>query len=407
MATKSKWSYLDDKIIELYREDETLGYSKAARELLGDDADSKDIDLLRTYIKRLVCRNEIDNTSESETKDYSEEVDIDALKQYCKEHNIDYSQVKSAKYINHMGQRQFNIVLHTSESEDFNWNEAWDYAREDIKNSVKKTWNPLESRGDGVGVLKLSDLHIGAYIEGLKRTGEYSVSVLSEKLLDVVKITNSHNYDELYVHIHGDIIESFSGLNHINSWHSMAKGQFGANVVKLAVEILHQFLFSKLNNLVDIKLVGGNHDRTSKNNDEDVKSQAADLISWGLGLLGYDVEFDPLVISHDVDGINYIILHGDKGLSKRPTEQIIWDYGIKGMFNYVAEGHLHTRIQKTAGKKEVKTLDNDSIDFTRRVLPSLFTGNFYSESLGYYSNTGFVIIENNGKGRPNTFDYSI
>ena len=36
-----------------------------------------------------------------------------------------------------------------------------------------------------------------------------------------------------------------------------------------------------------------------------------------------------------------------------------------------------------------------------------FTGNFFSESLGYTSESGFVITEDNGKGVPNVFYYAV
>ena len=51
------------------------------------------------------------NESESVTKDYTDEVDVDALKEYCKTHGINYNEVQSAKFINHSGQGAFNIVM--------------------------------------------------------------------------------------------------------------------------------------------------------------------------------------------------------------------------------------------------------------------------------------------------------
>ena len=75
-------------------------------------------------------------------------------------------------------------------------------------------------------------------------------------------------------------------------------------------------------------------------------------------------------------------------------------------FNVILEGHLHTRIQKHS----VTNLDKvsyDSITHRKVVCPSLFTGNSYSEELGYTTNAGYMIFENNGHGKPNMFDFSL
>ena len=121
--------------------------------------------------------------------------------------------------------------------------------------------------------------------------------------------------------------------------------------------------------------------------------------------MGYDVEFDPIVTTQQVEGIFHINLHGDKGVSKRPTKEIIWDYGVQGLFNFVFEAHLHSIIQKlsTSQRNAFKTIKDDSIDCRRMHLPSFFTGNYYSESLNFFSNSGYTLIWDNGKGVPNVF----
>ena len=132
----------------------------------------------------------------------------------------------------------------------------------------------------------------------------------------------------------------------------------------------------------------------SKRNDEDVKGDAANLISYCLELMGYDVEFHPYITCQTVEGIHHINLHGDKGISKRPTKDIIWDYGIKGKFNFVFEAHLHSIIEKlsVSQRNAFKTIKDDGIDHRRIHLPSFFTGNYYSETLNFNSNSGYVLI---------------
>lgn len=219
---------------------------------------------------------------------------------------------------------------------------------------------------------------------------------------------NSMGFKKAHVHINGDLIESFTGMNHVNSWMSINRDLIGANVIKFCVNLLATAL-SKVDNLGAVKIIGGNHDRTSKANDEDVKATAADLIAWGLELKGFDVEFHPYVITHQVEGINHINLHGDKKLSSRPTTDIIWNYGTKGAYNFVFEGHLHSVIGKLSAsqRNKFKTIQDDSIDYRRMHLPSFFTGNYYSETLGFTTNPGYVIVWDNGKGKPNVFNGTV
>jgi hypothetical protein len=249
----------------------------------------------------------------------------------------------------------------------------------------------------------IADLHLGAYIDGLVNTKNYSIPILIEYLESIVHTVNEFKYEKVNVLFLGDMIESFTGLNHKNSWKGLQKGMIGAEVIKFSVNILHEKLLSKLNNLKYVKLVAGNHDRLTSDKDEDTDGGACDLIAFGLELRGYNVEFHPAVISCEIDGINYILLHGHKGISRRATKDICWDFGKKGIYNVILEGHLHSIIQKLSinMKGKFNIIKDDSVDHIRMNARSLFTGNGYSEDLGYSSNAGFSIITNNGKGLPN------
>ena len=70
-----------------------------------------------------------------------------------------------------------------------------------------------------------------------------------------------------------------------------------------------------------------------------------------------------------------------------------WDYGVKGKFNFITEGHLHSRIKKLDAKqiKNFEMISDDNTDCRRQVCPSLFTGNSYSEYGGWSTTAGFII----------------
>lgn len=290
---------------------------------------------------------------------------------------------------------------HIEEDEGASYEDIKALLEKELKDIIKFKTKVVD--GHDVGVIIIADLHLGAYIDGLVNTRDYSIPILINYLDDIVAKVNRMNFKEVNVLFLGDMIESFTGLNHKNSWKGLQKGMIGAEVIKFSVNVLHEKLLSKINNLKDVKIVAGNHDRLTSDKAEDVDGGACDLIAFGLELRGYNVEFHPTVISAEIDGINYILLHGHKGISRKATKDLCWDFGKKGMYNVILEGHLHSIIQKLSVnlKGKFNIIKDDSVDHIRMNARSLFTGNGFSEDLGYTSNAGFSIITNNGKGLPN------
>ncbi len=351
------------------------------------------------------------NFSKTESKDYQEKSSfilsawnpstgkMMPIDEYCEYYNLPRNDISSYKLVSHTGTPFYNIVFKENDLEDLDL----EYIREVLNNEVSKTYTykPFSFKQGKEYVLKWADLHFGAHIRNLVLGQDYDSNILYEGLMQSVESTNNLMYEKVHVHIQGDLIESFSGLNHINSWMSMDKDQIGSKAVILCTEMLDKVL-SSIFNLGCIKIVAGNHDRTSKANDEDVKGGAAELIAWGLKLKGYDVEFNSMVIRHEVEGINHINLHGDKGISKKSTEDILWKFGVKGMYNFISEAHLHSVIEKLSinQRANFKIIQDDGIDKRRMHCPSFFPGNYYSETLGLDTNPGYLGVFDNGKGKP-------
>jgi len=354
--------------------------------------------------------------SKSDSNDYKDKGVLSALNdkgklmnidEYCIYYNLPKADISSYKLVTHTGTPFFNIVFReVAETSVIDW----DQIKKTLSNQIKRVYTSkkVQSKSKKEGVLKWSDLHFGAYTRNLLNTDDFDKDILLDGLLESIEVCNDMGFEKTHIHINGDLIESFSGLNHINSWQSMDSEIIGANAVRLCSKMLHTAL-KEVNNLGCVKIVAGNHDRLSKNNDEDVKGGAADLIAYCLELMGYDVEFHPYVISHLVDGINHVNLHGDKSISKKSTEKIILDYGIQGIYNLINEGHLHSVIEKLSIKQResFEVLKDDSILHRRFYLPSFFTGNYYSATLGYTTNPGYFIIWSNKKNRPQFFNGSV
>jgi hypothetical protein len=366
--------------------------------------------------------HDIDNETETNQYQSNSAVSIlSALKQdgtimdieeYCANYNIPFEQVKTYKLVTHTGKGAYYNIASSdvrNEIEDKEWMEEVKSILSSDLGKYTLYSNPIVKKPGTTGVVKLADLHVGALIEDLIRTKDFNVHILASKLELAAEEVNKRNYSLVHIHILGDILESFTGLSHINSWKSMDKNIIGAKAIKLSVEILHKHFLEKIKNLGEIKIISGNHDRVTSNNKEDVHGDAADLVAWGLELVGYSVEFNPIVITHVVDGIAHILTHGHHGISKKSTKQLCWDYGVQGKYNLICEGHLHSIIQKlsVSQRESFTTIQDDAVDHRRMNCPSFFTGNYFSETLGYTSESGFVITEDNGFGVPNVFYYAV
>lgn len=342
---------------------------------------------------------------------YDQDGKLMNIEQYCNFYGIPFDQAKTYKLVTHTGVPFYNIasnIINEQTDDLIDADELRQLIAEDLKGYKYKA-KPKAIYNKKINVVKISDLHFGAYIDNLIKSKDYSISILAERLRDASDIINQDPSEEVHVHILGDLIESFTGLNHKNSWKGLAKGMIGAEAVKLCCQVLHESFLERIVNLKTVKIVAGNHDRLTSDKNEDTEGGAANLIAWGLGLIGYNVEFSPTVITHLVDGICHILTHGHHGISKMSTKDLCWTYGQQGVYNLITEGHLHSIIEKLSIKKIVSThvIKDDAIDHRRVVAPSFFTGNPYSENLGYTSNSGFITCRNNGKGVPHMMYWAL
>ena len=257
---------------------------------------------------------------------------------------------------------------------------------------VKRELNTL-----GWGICPLGDFHAGAFIADLQRTQDFSLGILTGYLEEIAKEINSKGYEKVYIPLLGDFIESFTGLNHINSWKGLDKKSYGFNAVIMTHELLSEHLFSKVENLAIVDFVPGNHDRVTSNNKEDMKGEVAYALQY-LFQKDYptiESEVSTAVSRRLVDGVGYLGMHGHLGLSKRDTGKIVQDYGFKeAEYHVVMQGHNHSReVLRTMKKKiaiyeDIMVVQHDSLDYRKITIAPLFTGNLYSEQLGFTSTAG-------------------
>lgn len=247
-------------------------------------------------------------------------------------------------------------------------------------------------------VVPIADIHIGAEVRDLKMTPEFNLEIAREYLKHTAEFINKQDADAVHIAFLGDIIESFTGLNHKNSWKSIAYGMYGSKVITNALEIIEEFL-GNVNNVVAVYGVAGNHDRSTSNNKEDDRGEIAETIFYMLDRIYgpyLPIEYDPLVISKEIDGINYLFTHGDKKVIKKDPRDFIFEYGRTDIFNLVFTGHLHNR-----------QVPKDTAKYRWVICPSIFSGNWYSEQNGWHAKPGFVTSQNNGYKLPLITDHTL
>ena len=233
-------------------------------------------------------------------------------------------------------------------------------------------------------IVHVCDLHAGADIEASRNLPAYNINILAEKLSEVAKDANSRKAKNVTLVINGDLIETFTGLNHINSWKNIDKKYgYGVQATIKVTEILTQFL-SQIVNLDRVIILSGNHDRSVSNNKEDAIGEIAQWVHFMLNARfgnKFKVEWSPDVVSFDIEGCGFICTHGHLGISKKNPDHIVNQYGTPNMYNLVIMAHLHTR------KILQDTLKNRTMH-----APSIFTGNDYSKGLGFSSLSGYLYI---------------
>lgn len=245
--------------------------------------------------------------------------------------------------------------------------------------------------GDLEIAIVIADLHAGAETsDKLIRTPKFDFDILRAKLKDIADEVNTLGFGKVNIILLGDLIESFTGLNHKNSWKGIQKGLWGSGVVIAAYELVGEFI-SDIHNFYKLYMVGGNHDRSTADSKEDVSAEISEILAYFLAAsIGKDkVENFGDIGAFKMGNLNIIPTHGHLNLAKSPAPTMAWKYGVQGMFNLILEGHLHSR--------QVKNKD-DGMDFRKIICPSIFSGNLYSEQGGWDALPGYLVIQSTAKG---------
>lgn len=269
------------------------------------------------------------------------------------------------------------------EKPDNAWTEKW---LDDLTEDVQLPDYQYKIPDNKPVVVALGDIHTGAIIEGDELIPDYSVDIARESLAKVAtKVNLLYSHRPIHYLIGGDIIESFTGKNHKNTWKTIEL--HGAKAALEAFDLLRQ-LFYSTDNFQKAYLVGGNHDRISSSNKDDTQGQVAELIAgFFKRTTNIDIDFDPLFISVEIDGVQYIIHHGDKNFSKRKGSEIVLERGNSNLYNVIVGFHWHHF-----------KIDEDKLKLIKLTSPAINKATQYSKEIGKHSPSGFMVFETNEEG---------
>jgi hypothetical protein len=362
---------------------------------------------IKTVTKQNEYFSDVDGMPSAWNRDTGKFYDID---EYCVKYGLNPETVSFSKLCAHnSGHMVYNIDFKPVRTQDeIDAFEELEKALKEVGKNVSYKQKEVPKNVNRIGVCTIADVHFGAMVHKGKINPAYSPEIVCRYFEQVAERVNRLGFDIVHVHLLGDLIESFTGLMHLNQWKEL--DIWGVKAVKMFVETFKTHFLDLVINIGSIKIVGGNHDRVTSNKNEDVGAGVADLTAWGLELIGYDVEFSPDVLTHTVEDITYILNHGHHYLTKKlTTKEICWTYGVKGNFNFVCEGHLHSRIEKMTANRvqRIDRVQDDSNDSRRMIFPSFFTGNTYSEHGGWSTTPGFVVTESNGNKKPIVYDFPL
>ena len=252
------------------------------------------------------------------------------------------------------------------------------------KKLSKAKFSAKQITGSGIGIVDISDLHTGAVlkyaIETIK-TPEFNISILTDYIAEAAAIINSYNFKEVHLFLPGDIVETFTAFNHRDTWKNVQAFQGGVTIMSYQVI---RGLISAINNVKCVYMVEGNHDRLTSDKEGNNRKGIAEIIAYFLSENGnVEVKYHPWMVTEEIDGMYHLCTHGDH---KPFLKNDFWfRYGRQGMYNVLRTGHYHGF--------NVLRQTQDNLHYQ---CPSVFTGNFFSESLGFDAVPAITICQNRG-----------
>lgn len=219
----------------------------------------------------------------------------------------------------------------------------------------------------------LSDFHIGQCFKSI--WGEYNSDIakkrLGQLLNEVILIQNTHNSENCYVTLQGDMLSG-----NIHKTIQVTNRENVIEQIKIASELISSFCYelTKLFNHVFMSSVVGNHSRMDRKDEALHDERLDDVISWGVELSLRHIDnfhilktnFDSGIAEMNIRNKIYIAVHGDfDKYNKMGVSTLCMHLGF--IPYAITYGHLHTcAVDETNGVKMIRggSLAGSGDDYT-------------------------------------------
>jgi predicted phosphodiesterase len=290
------------------------------------------------------------------------------------------------------------------------YNELHDY----IKNNTKPVkFKPDTSTSRTPAIWAMSDMHLGLNNEG------NGVDAFCSRLNIIAGVINKSARKENHILIGGDLLESgASGYMHTTQIYESIASLTGVSGIRSFYVLFKKHFLDLLEvPVTSILVVAGNHDRSSKDSkDASPFGSMAEVFYHFLcdNLEGVEVLYGFDVLQKTIDGVDYILTHGDNAAAKN-VPIMIQDYGDPNAdYHVLITAHYHSRkTEKTMKIKSVIyekriTVQEENLNFRKIQLAPLCLANGYAKKLGKSSGCGFTQVERSEfTENINHFDYSV
>ncbi len=238
----------------------------------------------------------------------------------------------------------------------------------------------------------LTDIHIW------KGDTKWIINRLDQMYQDII----SNPAETIHITCLWDLVETFaeSGMHQgqVAYWTEQEYG-YGFDLIMNTVGIFEKWLaaIARSWKKVYFKWLGGNHDRLTTKNEDDIYRTWAlvvyELIKRGVSNLGVEVVyFKEHINTFITDNIQYIISHWEGPFSKQKPEQIIVAHAKVWLYTVLLSWHTHA-LQFTEWK-----------NFTKVVVPAMAGAGQYDTRLNLHSEPAYLRVDRN---RNNTADISV
>lgn len=306
------------------------------------------------------------------TKATTSKEDLDKLADSLMEEIINSGEMTSKKYDETLRRKYKQIV------DKNNLSKVWENeVLSDLLDRLPSATNislPVSKASDIEELLVgIADLHAGAKFNNNLISADFSYDILVNKLQNVSALTNRKRAKDVHLFIAGDLVESLSAVMHPDQFKGMEQDGYGADVIFKTYEMIVDNLVNEIFNLKSIIFVAGNHDRSNPSN-KLMDSMAVDILVYMLRerLKGkVKVEYNPHIIGCDFKGFGVVGCHGHKGLHKRESSFLVENFAVdRNKFQFILNAHYHAFICKN---------NDDSFNHIKVTIPSIVTGNLYSD----------------------------